>query len=81
MDNASESRTKLRAEARRRRQHTVALRTAYEATMPQIRAIVSNWYTTNSAIKHASSRCTIERERASEAAPFLRLASVGDSPT
>jgi hypothetical protein len=45
MDNESESLTKLREEARRRRQHTVALGSTYEATMPQIKMIVSNWYT------------------------------------
>ena len=36
MNNEFESRTKLREEARRRRQHTVALNSTYEATMPQI---------------------------------------------
>ena len=45
MDDESKSLTKLREEARRRRQHTVALGSTYEATMPQIKMIVSNWYT------------------------------------
>ena len=45
MNNESESLTKLREEACRRRQHTVALKSTYEATMPQIKMIASNRYT------------------------------------
>jgi len=44
MDNESESLTKLREEVRRRRQHTTAPRSTHEATMPQIKMIVSKWY-------------------------------------
>jgi hypothetical protein len=40
MDIEIETLTKLREEVRRRRRHT-----EYEATMPQIKMIVSNWYT------------------------------------
>ena len=42
MNDEFEFLTKLREEARRRRQHTVALKSTYEATMPQIKMIVSN---------------------------------------
>jgi hypothetical protein len=45
MDSETESLTKLREEVRLRRQHTATLRSSYEATMPQIKMIVSNWYT------------------------------------
>jgi hypothetical protein len=45
MDIETESLTKLRELVRRRRQHTEGLITTYEATMPQIKMIVSNWYT------------------------------------
>ena len=45
MDSETESLTKLREEVRLRRQHTVALRSSYETTMPQIKMIVSNSYT------------------------------------
>ena len=40
MDIEIETLTKLREGVRRRRQHT-----EYEATMPQIKMIVSKWYT------------------------------------
>lgn len=45
MDDEFEFLTKLREGARRRRQRTAALRSVYDATMPQIKMIVSNWYT------------------------------------
>ena len=45
MDSETESLIKLREAVRRRRQHTEGRNTTYEATMPQIKMIVSNWYT------------------------------------
>jgi hypothetical protein len=45
MDSEIESLTKLREVVRRGRQHSERLNTTYEATMPQIKMIVSNWYT------------------------------------
>jgi hypothetical protein len=44
VNGESRSLTNLREEASRPRQHTASLST-YEATMPQIKMIVSNWYT------------------------------------
>jgi hypothetical protein len=45
MDSEIESLTKLRQEVHRRQQHSSALKSTHDATMPQIKMIVSNWYT------------------------------------
>jgi len=45
MDSETESLTKLPEAVRHRRQHAQGPQTTYEATMPQIKMIVSNWYT------------------------------------
>jgi hypothetical protein len=45
MDGETETLIKLREDARVRQQHAATLRLFYETTVPQIKMIVSNWYT------------------------------------
>ena len=45
MDSEHEALTKLREVVRRGPHRSERLITTYEATMPQIKMIVSNWYT------------------------------------
>jgi hypothetical protein len=45
MDNEIETLRQLRETVRSGRQHSQKLHTIYEATMPQIKMIVSNWLT------------------------------------
>jgi hypothetical protein len=45
MDSEIETLRQLRETVRRGHQHSEKLHTTYEATMPQIKLIVSNWYT------------------------------------
>ena len=58
MDYDMSALTKLKEEMRLRQQrHATGRRPANEAMTPQIKMIVSNWYTdTNSATRHASSK-------------------------
>jgi hypothetical protein len=45
MDSEIETLRQLRETVGRGHQHSQKLHTIYEATMPQIKMIVSNWYT------------------------------------
>jgi hypothetical protein len=45
IDSQTETLIKLPEEARVRQQHAATLRLSYETTVPQIKMIVSNWYT------------------------------------